>query len=81
VAIAEAMKHDLWGCGNAAAGDLWDASLRESRGPAAGVHVVPKHAQDPAAGVVIGVRSEASLGTAIVEGRARCLGQEPKMAF
>jgi len=40
----------------------------------------PQNVHEPVAGVAMGVRSEASLGSAIVEGRARCFGQEPNMA-
>jgi hypothetical protein len=81
VAKAEAM-NDNSDRGEAPLWVLWDASLRGRGGRhEAGVPVTPpQDAQEPVAGVAMGVRSEASLGSAIVEGRARCFGQEPKIA-
>jgi len=81
VAKAEAM-NDNSDCGDAPLCVLWDASLRSTGGlHEAGVPMTPpRDAQELVAGVAMGVRSEASLGSAIVDGRARCFGQEPKIA-
>jgi len=81
VAKAEAM-NDNSDCGDAPLCVLWDASLRGKGGlHEPGVLMTsPRDAQELVAGVGMGVRSEASLGSAIVDGRARCFGQEPRIA-
>jgi len=81
VAKADAM-NDNSDCGEAPLYVLWDASLRGKGGlhEAAVPMIPPQDAQEPVAGVAMGVRSEASLGSAIVDGRTRCFGQDPKIA-
>jgi len=81
VAKAEAM-NDNSDCGEAPICSLWDASVRGKGGlHEPGVLMTPpRDAQELVAGVAMGVRSEASLGSAIVDGRARCFGQEPRIA-